>query len=178
MALPWKKEVKEVVTETPKKVEQPTKAPEFVVPQKIEKTVESTGSSENSPEQSVSGSGEKISEAVPSAATLSPVQIKPVIKDEVVQQIENILSEDLTDMFLKMSPQQQEEFRAKGEETASKIRVLMSSAKVNVKKILLLITDWLKMIPGVNKFFLEQEAKIKTDKILLNTEDFRSEGKL
>jgi len=26
--------------------------------------------------------------------------------------------------------------------------------------------DWLKILPGVNKFFLEQEAKIKTDKIL------------
>jgi len=26
--------------------------------------------------------------------------------------------------------------------------------------------NWLKLIPGVNKFFLEQEAKIKTDEVL------------
>jgi hypothetical protein len=28
-----------------------------------------------------------------------------------------------------------------------------------------LIREWLLIIPGVNKYFLEQEAKIKTDKI-------------
>jgi hypothetical protein len=26
--------------------------------------------------------------------------------------------------------------------------------------------QWLKLLPGVNRFFLEQEAKIKTDRII------------
>ena len=77
-----------------------------------------------------------------------------------------------------MPPQTQEAFRAKGEETASKIRQLLTAAHVNIKKILFLICDWLKMIPGVNIFFLEQEAKIKADKIILAVEEKRKQGKL
>ncbi len=74
-------------------------------------------------------------------------------------------------MYLSMSPEKQAEFREKGEETRSRIRVLVGSAKVNAKKIFHLIRGWLKTMPGVNRFFLEQEAKIKTDKILFVTEE-------
>ena len=42
----------------------------------------------------------------------------------------------------------------------------MQQTKIQVKKIFILIISWLKIIPGVNKFFLEQEAKIKADRIL------------
>lgn len=123
----------------------------------------------------------KPSDAAETPPPSAPVAIPaPVVlpKDEITREIEELLAEDLTDLFLKMNPAEQEAFRLKGEETASKIRVLLSAAKVNVKKILFLIRDWLKMIPGVNRFFLEQEAKIKTDKILLSVEDRRREGKL
>jgi len=180
-----KKEVEdEKILETIKKPESIKKAPEFVVPAASEAAKPAVeqliGPPEVSPEQAAQAPSEQVFEAVPPVAAATPVAPPPlpVVKDEVTQEIESILSEDLTDLFLKMSPEQQEEFRVKGEETASKIRVLLSSAKVGVKKILGLITEWLRLIPGVNKFFLEQEAKIKTDKILLNSEDFRKEGKL
>lgn len=81
--------------------------------------------------------------------------------------IEAILEEDLTDLYLKMSSDQQKTFKRQGEETSSKIGQLLAQAKVNAKKIFDLLRAWLKLIPGVNRFFLEQEAKIKTDKILL-----------
>lgn len=87
-------------------------------------------------------------------------------KDRLTQEIENVLQEDLTEAFLKMPKEKQKEFKKVGEETTGKIRVLMSKAKINARKILDLIKRWLKLIPGVNKFFLEQEAKIKTDKII------------
>jgi hypothetical protein len=35
-----------------------------------------------------------------------------------------------------------------------------------VKKIVQAIVEWLKLVPGINKFFIKQTAKIKTDKIL------------
>ena len=47
-----------------------------------------------------------------------------------------------------------------------KINELLSHAKVKVNKIIALIRDWLKLIPGINKFFLEQETKIKADNLL------------
>ena len=60
-----------------------------------------------------------------------------------------------------------QEFKIKGEETAGKIRELLKSTHIKVKKIFRLIYEWLRLLPGVNKFFLEQEAKIKTDNIVL-----------
>jgi len=80
--------------------------------------------------------------------------------------IENIISENLDELFLQMTPQQQMTFKRKGEETAQKIDVLLKETKVKVKEIVTLIKEWLKLIPGINKFFLEQEAKIKTDRLL------------
>ena len=89
------------------------------------------------------------------------------VKDQLDKQLESLLSQDLTDIFLQMTPEQQVAFKAKGEETASKIREMINQTKVSARKIFHLIREWLKMIPGVNKFFLEKEAKIKTDKIVL-----------
>ncbi|MDP2683793.1 MAG: hypothetical protein Q8P20_01930 [bacterium] len=80
--------------------------------------------------------------------------------------IENIISEHLDELFLQMTPQQQMTFKQKGEETAKKIDILLKETKVKVKEIVALIKEWLKLIPGINKFFLEQEAKIKTDRLL------------
>ena len=37
---------------------------------------------------------------------------------------------------------------------------------MKIKKIFELLLQWLKLLPGVNKFFLEQEAKIKVDQIM------------
>ena len=80
--------------------------------------------------------------------------------------IDNILAEGLNEVFIGMNAQQQKEFKQKGEETVTKINLLLSQAKVKVNKIIDLIRAWLKFVPGINKFFLEQEVKIKADKIL------------
>jgi hypothetical protein len=53
-----------------------------------------------------------------------------------------------------------------GEETVEKINSLLDKTKIKIGKIINLIKKWLKIIPGINQFFLEQEAKIKTDKII------------
>lgn len=90
----------------------------------------------------------------------------PVTKDELQTEIEEVMSKDLTDVFLNLPENKREAFRIAGEEASNKIKVMIESGKIKVKKILEIIRDWLRIIPGVNKFFLEQEAKIKTDAIL------------
>ncbi|MEK7680701.1 MAG: hypothetical protein AAB348_01475 [Patescibacteria group bacterium] len=90
----------------------------------------------------------------------------PSFRDEVTVKIEKILEDGLNDSFQRLSPVAKQEFKLKGERAALEIRELLKSAHVKVKKILRLILDWLRMLPGINKFFLEQEAKIKTDKIV------------
>ncbi|MCH7492718.1 hypothetical protein IID19_03990 [Patescibacteria group bacterium] len=98
------------------------------------------------------------------------------VKSEDLLEIENVLSEHLDEIYMTMTPQQQMAFRDKGEETASKISVLLRETKIKVKEILDLIKSWLQIIPGINKFFLEQEAKIKTDR-LLNLQEQKNKQK-
>jgi len=97
----------------------------------------------------------------------SPSSVVPIISESTPrhQVIESILSEGLDQTFLAMPPDIQQRFKVRGEETAKKIDTLLSSTKVQVGKILSLILSWLQIIPGVNRFFLEQEAKIKADKL-------------
>lgn len=87
-------------------------------------------------------------------------------KSETIQEIESILSENLEPYYQNLPEAVKEQFKKKGEETAVKIEKIISQTKIAVKKILNLIVNWLKIIPGISRFFLEQESKIKTDKIL------------
>ncbi len=94
-----------------------------------------------------------------------PTQI-PQVRDEITIKVENILEEGLKDVFKELSPVERQKFKIQGEETAFKIRDLLKSTHLKVKNIFQLILEWLKMLPGINRFFLEQEAKIKADKII------------
>jgi len=97
--------------------------------------------------------------------TLKKLPVLPV-RDEMAVKIEKIMEDGLHDAYHRLSPIAQQEFKLKGEETARKISELLKSTHVKMKKIFRLILDWLRMLPGINKFFLEQEAKIKTDRII------------
>ncbi|MBU1036971.1 hypothetical protein KKF32_02960 [Patescibacteria group bacterium] len=95
------------------------------------------------------------------------VQAKTTVaQDSVYTKVEKILEENLDELYLNMPQATKEEFRKKGEETATKVSQLLKTTKVKVKEIFRLIVSWLKIIPGINRFFLEQEAKIKTGKIM------------
>ncbi len=90
----------------------------------------------------------------------------PQVRDEMTVRVEKILEEGIGDAYARLSPVAKQEFKIKGEQTAFKIAQLLKATHVKVKKILQLILEWLKLLPGVNRFFLEQEAKIKTDRIV------------
>jgi len=150
----------------------------------IAKKIETAGTSEQpaltQPETEISperSAEQKIERPAPKAETAAeaeapgvPVGRKAVatktpqqLRDE---QIDAILSDGLTDIYLSLSPKKQAEFRAGGEETVKKISSLLSQAKIKIKQIVDIIKRWLSIIPGINKFFLEQEAKIKAEKII------------
>lgn len=93
------------------------------------------------------------------SAPLSPV-------DARIKEIESVLEEDLGDLYFQLPPQEQQRFKIEGEKTARNINNLLSDLKLKVSRVADLIRGWLQLIPGVNKFFLEQETKIKTDKIV------------
>jgi len=112
-----------------------------------------------------------MAEEIKQAETMAPVTIGPVggvtapqIKQQ--KQIENILSSGLEEIYLSLTPEKQKKFKRAGEETAIKINKLLLKTKVNLGAIIKLIRKWLALIPGVNKYFLEQEAKIRADEIV------------
>jgi len=118
----------------------------------------------------VSVSNEKISTAPKPIEKSANVVIPQVSKTQSTEakraaEIDIILSEGLNDVFLKMNPTEQSAFKKAGEGAVIKINQLLSETKVKVNKIVEIIRKWLMLIPSINKFFLEQEVKIKADKI-------------
>lgn len=136
--------------------------------EKLPEEKEKIPAPETKPEGVKIGGKEEVTEeeegGIKIKAPVAPVV--PQYKSPTLVQIEDILEEDLGDAYFSMSPKRREDFKKKGEETASRIEKLVEAVKINSTKILGLIKKWLKLIPGINRFFLEQEAKIKTDKIL------------
>lgn len=110
--------------------------------------------------------------AAPAPAAPVPAPAAPAArKDPTVRGVESILEENLAETYAKMPPALQAKFRKEGERVTAKIVAMVRGAKAKGREVLALVTGWLKLIPGVNKFFLMQEAKIKTDKILLLAEE-------
>jgi len=86
---------------------------------------------------------------------------------ETEAKIEKILEEDLEDTYFNLPEGQKKEFKESGEQTAWKITdIIYHKPKFFIIRIVNLIRGWLKKIPGVNKFFVEQETKIKAEKII------------
>jgi hypothetical protein len=129
---------------------------------------------ENLPEKESSNiekSGEEIKSLEKNGESAKPVIKKTKLSIaspdiERQKQIDQILSEGLDEVFLSLSQADQARFKEEGDKTVLKINELLSQTKIKIKKIINLIKNWLKIIPKVNRHFLEQEAKIKADKII------------
>lgn len=97
--------------------------------------------------------------------TPAPVAIH-LPTDKLVKDIEGAMASGLEGAYLAMDAATQHQFKEVGEETASAIEQLLQQSKVQMKKIVMLLLRWLKIIPRVNPYFLEQQAKIKADAIV------------
>jgi len=137
-------------------------------------SVEKVSIPEKSFEKQGNGFDSRISEKIKIEKTegelgLGNVSNVSIVQDESkrrVKEIEKVLEKDLDELYLAMSPEKREEFKLVGEETAKDINALLKKTTVKMKKIIELIRKWLLIIPGINKFFVEQEAKIKADEII------------
>lgn len=148
---------KEKIVVEPKSsgAEIPSWAPEF------EKPSETVGASGPESARLLTSSG--ISTA---AAEKGVAETDLPVKSQLEKEIGDVLAEDLENLYWELPETERLIFKYKGEETASKIRLLLGEASVKVQEIFRLIVEWLKLLPGVSNFFIEQEAKIKTDKLM------------
>lgn len=100
-----------------------------------------------------------------SAHPVAPVPPKQT--DQIASQIDRILEDGLSDFYKTLPDSIKPKFKKQGEEISKIVTVMVRQAKVKVRTIVDLIRKWLRMIPGVNQYFLDQEAKIKTDQIVM-----------
>ena len=141
----------QIKQEVTKVAEQRNQAPEQTVEQQIEI---------KAPEQTFKQASD-VTLPQTAATSISIPQVEIQLK-----QVENILSQGLESVFLTMDVSSQIAFKQKGEQTAKEIQGLLAGGKAKLKKVISLIINWLRIIPQVNKHFLEQEAKIKADEIM------------
>ncbi|MDP2736853.1 MAG: hypothetical protein Q8O59_03715, partial [bacterium] len=91
---------------------------------------------------------------VPTAGIIAPTAKRQ-------KQVENVLAQGMTEIYLILMPEKSLKFKAECEKTDNKINQLLAKTKIDIGEIIKLIKKWLSLIPGLNKYFLEQEAKIK-----------------
>ena len=158
--------------ETPVKTEapeqQPAEAQTELTPgqqdlQNFEQSAESKDNflekaAEDAPTTTVAPAGQQHQAAEPVSA--------PVQKDEVAIEVDKILEDGLGDFVEDMPAEARQRFLSKGQEVSGQIAVMVRGFRVEVRRVIQLIQEWLQTIPAVNRFFLEQEAKIKTDRIV------------
>lgn len=93
-------------------------------------------------------------------------QKKRAVKSEERKEIEEILAEDLEEVYISLPASARAKFRVEGEKAAAKIEILLKHTKLAIMEVIKVIREWLLVLPGVNRFFVEQEAKIKADKLI------------
>lgn len=138
-------------------------------PERREVVIEQEPTAEQPPETERPTPQEKIAEQPTVAPPARATEQQPTIvvpKDVLTQEIERILESDLEELYFSMNAEDQMKFKLEGEQVSKTIRQMMQSGTVKLRKVLGLVLNWLKMIPGVNKFFVEKQAKIKAEQIL------------
>ncbi len=95
-----------------------------------------------------------------------PPQNGQPVELQLAQDVEAVLEDGLGELYQSLDEATKREFKTAGERTSSTIAQMLQRTHVRVRKILTLIVSWLRIIPGISKLFIEQEAKIKTDRIL------------
>lgn len=103
----------------------------------------------------------KVASVAVKAAPVAPARAF----DPVYLEVEHVLEEGLQSYYQTMNPKVQQLFKTRGEELANTLSDMVRSAHVQIAKVVDLIRRWLMLIPGVNRLFLEQEAKIRADRI-------------
>lgn len=100
----------------------------------------------------------RLNRELPKVTTESTHQENTVLND-----LENVLAQDLGEVFRALSSEQQSKFKAKGEQLARDVQEMVAQNSWRGHKVLQRVTEWLGLIPNVNVYYLRQMAKIKFD---------------
>lgn len=100
------------------------------------------------------------------AEELVVVEAPPKVEDPKLKSIEKMLAKGLDSVFKDLQERgTAEAFKAKGEEIALTFRAWIVKKAFNEADVFEQVESWLKLIDGVNAYFLLQESKRKSDAI-------------
>ncbi|MDO8463340.1 MAG: hypothetical protein Q7S96_03675 [bacterium] len=103
----------------------------------------------------------------PPAPAPQPVAPPRVQKSALRDAIEFALADDqLRTLYLALDPSVQQAFRAAAARLTARMETMIASGEMDVRAAHADIERWLHIIPKVNRWFLTQEAKVKTDALL------------
>lgn len=105
----------------------------------------------------------------PHESLTTPVVASLTDADLLRRRIEDILAEGLAKTFQALPPATQAQFKVVGEQTAVRITNEVRHRTPRLERLINAVTAWLRLIPNLNPYYLEQEAKMKVEKILLMT---------
>lgn len=80
--------------------------------------------------------------------------------------VDEILSSGLADTYRQLPPAVQEKFKQLGEQTVAQIVHQLQGHHPSLEPLISLVGTWLRLIPNLNPYYLEQAAKIKTEQII------------
>ncbi len=106
-----------------------------------------------------------------SSPTMAPYrargqQEEPDVQAITLKKVEDILSDGLLDVYIALPEHRRKTFKEQGEIVAQHITQMVLRGTAKVKEVWKLIQSWLLHLPGINKYFIEQEIKIKTDRVM------------
>ena len=133
-------------------------------PERVAETVE-LHSPEHRPPQPVAVSERPVPYQFTPTPGVLPVQPTRSLTP-LQQEIEHVLEEGLADLYRSLTPPAQQQFKERGEVAALQLSSILQRVKFKLSDILKVVREWLQSIPGLNKYFVEQTAKIKADKLL------------
>ena len=142
----------------------------------VRTTVESLGGSVEIETQRGRGTITRL--RVPVTAAVQRVLLVSVSGETLalpIAKVERILEQNLWDLYFALPQGSREKFKAEGENAAATLRAAIEGKKVKPNQVLNAVHKWLKTIPRVNPYFLEQEAKIKTDQVMALVHERRKE---
>ncbi|MEY4744569.1 MAG: hypothetical protein RL272_514 [Candidatus Parcubacteria bacterium] len=113
--------------------------------------------------------------APPASVAAKRPEAPPEAKDKYRVRVERALEQNLWDLYFALPQGVREKFKEEGETAAAALRAAIETKRVRPSTVLHAVNRWLKTIPKVNPYFLEQEAKIKTDKIMELVKERRKE---
>lgn len=131
----------------------PEQAPEKT-PEAAEIQPEATPATETESAAAVEAPAAMETAAEPAA----PKVEKPASIDPGLKEVEDLIAQDLKDVFLALPEDRRPAFKKEGEEIAKKIKEKLDSGNVKRQEVLDLSKKWLGSVSGENKYFLENHA--------------------